>query len=124
MAGARAMFEQSLTGYKAAGSNIDIAFILEGLASLAMAQSRPELALRLFAWADATREVVGDVRPLVEQADVDRDLATIRAQLDETAIAAARAEGRAMSLDQAIAYALEGSDLGTETSAGATSPKQ
>jgi len=85
---------------------------------------RPELALRLFAWADAMREVVGDVRPLVEQADVDRDLATIRAQLDETAIAAARAEGRAMSLDQAIAYALEGSDLSAESSAGATSPKQ
>jgi hypothetical protein len=77
-----------------------------GLASLAVAQSKPELALRLFAWADATREVIDDVRPPVEQAEVDRDLATIRAQLDETAIAAARAEGRAMTMEQAITYGL------------------
>ena len=106
MAEARATFEQSLTGYKAAGSKLDIAFVLEGLASLAVAQSRPELALRLFAWADATREVIDALRPPVEQAEVDRDLATIRAQLDEAAIAAARAEGRAMTLEQAIAYGL------------------
>jgi hypothetical protein len=54
-----------------------------------VAQSRPELALRLFAWADATREVIDAQRPPVEQAKVDRDLATIRVQFDETAIAAA-----------------------------------
>jgi hypothetical protein len=102
MAGARAMFEQSLTGYKATGRIIGVAFVLEGLASLAVAQSRPELALRLFAWADATREAIGDTRPPVEQADVDRDLATIQAQLDETASVAARAEGWAMTMEQAI----------------------
>jgi tetratricopeptide (TPR) repeat protein len=107
MAGARATFEQSLTGFKQTGRKIGITFVLEGLASLAVAQSRLELALRLFAWADATREAIGDTRPPVEQAEVDRDLASIRAQLDETAIAAAWAEGRVMSLDRVVAEALE-----------------
>lgn len=108
VAEARATFEQSLTGYKAAGSNIGIAFVLEGLASLAVAQSRPELALRLFAWADATQEVIDDVRPLVEQADVDRDIITIHSRLNETVFSAAYAEGRAMPMEQAIAEALNG----------------
>jgi len=66
----------------------------------------PELALRLFAWADATREVIDHTRPPVEQAEVDRELATIRAQLDETAIAAAWASGQALTLEQAIEEAL------------------
>ena len=110
LASARATFEQSLTGYKAAGSKLDIAFVLEGLASLAVAQSRSELALRLFAWADAAREAIGDTRPPVEQAEVDRDLATIRMQLDETAFAAAHAEGWAMSMEQALGYGLSVGD--------------
>jgi tetratricopeptide (TPR) repeat protein len=104
--GARTMFEQSLTGFKGGGNKIGIVFVLEGLASLAVAQTMPELALRLFAWADATREVIDDMRPPVEQVDVDRDLVTIRTQLDETAIAAVRAEGRDMTLEQAITYGL------------------
>ena len=37
----------------------------------------------------------------------DRDFAVIRSQLDEATIAAAYAEGRAMTTEQAIAYARE-----------------
>jgi hypothetical protein len=37
-------------------------------------------------------------------------LATVRAALGEDAFAAAKAEGRAMSLEQAVAYALGASD--------------
>ena len=60
----------------------------------------------MFAWADSVR---GATRPRspVEQADVDQDFAVIRSQLDEATIEAARAEGQAMTLEQAIAYALE-----------------
>ena len=44
------------------------------------------------------------------RADFDRYVAAACAQLDEATFTAAWAEGRTMSLDQAIAYALEGSD--------------
>jgi hypothetical protein len=42
-----------------------------------------------------------------ERRDYERIVATARAQLGEEAFAMAWAAGRAMSLDQAIAYALE-----------------
>jgi non-specific serine/threonine protein kinase len=104
---ARATFVEAQRRFQETGGKIGVVFALEGLASLAVAQSQPERAVRLFAWADAMREAVGDRRPPVEQADVDRDFVVIRSQLDEAAIAAACAEGRAMTMEQAIACALE-----------------
>jgi predicted ATPase/class 3 adenylate cyclase len=93
--------------FKATGQKIGVVYTLEGLASLVILQGQPERAARLFAWADAMRETIGDTRPPVDQADVDRDLATIHAQLDKAAFAAAQSAGRAMSMDEAITYALE-----------------
>jgi hypothetical protein len=52
------------------------------------------------------RQTIDDSRPPVEQANVDHDFALIRAQLDEAVIAAAWAEGQAMTMEQAIAYGL------------------
>ena len=104
---ARALFINAQQGLKEAGFKIGVAYVLEGLASLAVLQGQHEQAVRLFAWADATRETVDDLRPPVEQVSVDRDLATIRSQLDEAAFAEAQAAGRAMSMDEAIALALE-----------------
>jgi predicted ATPase/class 3 adenylate cyclase len=102
------LFEEGLQRFKETREHIGIVYTLEGWASLVVLQHQPERALRLFAWADAIRrEVLDQKRPPDEQADVDRDLATIHAQLDEAAFAAAQAAGRAMTMDQAIAYALE-----------------
>jgi hypothetical protein len=42
----------------------------------------------------------------VDKDDYERDVALARAQLGEEAFAAAWAEGQAMSLEEAIAYAL------------------
>lgn len=106
---ARAVFEESLRLF--GESKIGVAFTLEGLASLAVAQGLPERAARLIAWVDAMREATEDFRPPVEQPDVDRDLAVIRAQLDEAAFNAAWAEGRAMTMEQAIEYAFESDSI-------------
>jgi len=76
------------------------------LASLAVAEGDPAQAASLFAWTDAAREALINLRPVVEQADVDRDLAIIHTQLDDATFAAAQARGRAMSMDDAIAFAL------------------
>ena len=82
-------------------------FAFEGLASLAVMEGQPEYAAALYAWADSMRQKIGETRPTNEQADVDRDLAAIRLQLDEAAFEAAKATGRAMTLEQAVATALE-----------------
>jgi predicted ATPase len=107
---ARRLFEESLQRFTEVDSMIGVIYTLEGFASLAARQGRPAQSARLYGWVDAAREIVDSRRPPVEQADVDRDLAAIHAHLDEAAFAAARAAGRAMSMEQAIAYALESND--------------
>jgi tetratricopeptide (TPR) repeat protein len=91
--------------FREMGSRIGVVYALEGLASLAVQQGEFERAVRLYAWADATRASIGDPRPFAEQAEVDRDYAAIRAQLSEAAITAATVEGRAMTVEEAVAYA-------------------
>jgi predicted ATPase/class 3 adenylate cyclase len=107
---ARSLFIKVQQGFKESKSKIGMIYIVEGLASLAVLQGQPVRAIRLFAWADVMRKTVGDARPANEQADVDRDLAAIRAQLDEATIVAAQAAGRAMTLDEAVAFALQESN--------------
>jgi predicted ATPase/DNA-binding SARP family transcriptional activator/predicted negative regulator of RcsB-dependent stress response len=103
---ARAHWEKSLRHFHEANYSILAMFTLEGFASLAVHQQQLERATRLFGWADATREAIGDIRPPSEQTWVDRDLAVIHAQLDEAAFEAEQAIGRAMTMDEAIEYAL------------------
>ena len=81
---------------------ITLVFAVEGLASLNVNQEQPERAARLFAWADVMREKIGDHRPPVEQASVDRDLAVIRSQLDDAAFKQAYRTGQAMTTEQVI----------------------
>jgi hypothetical protein len=52
----------------------------------------------------------GEVLFQAHRQEFDRAAATARGQLDETTWQAAWAEGRAMTLEQAIAYALEESE--------------
>lgn len=84
---------------------IGLAYALEGMASLAVQMGQAERAVRLYASSDAMRDEVLDRRPPVEQDDIDREFAAIRAVLDEAAFAAAWAAGRALSLEQVVAEA-------------------
>lgn len=103
---ARTTWAQSLRNFHEAKLPSGVVFNVEGLASLAVRQGRLAQAARLFAWADATREMIQDSRPPVEQADVDRDLAIIRAQLDDATFQAEQEAGRKMTLDEAVEFAL------------------
>ncbi|HXD08594.1 MAG TPA: hypothetical protein VN653_00925 [Anaerolineales bacterium] len=72
-----------------------------------MNQSQPERAAHLFAWANAMRDQIGDHRPPIEQASVEKDLAVIHSKVDDDEFTRLSAEGRTMSVEQAIARALE-----------------
>lgn len=104
---ARNLFEKRLQRFRDTGEKKGIVYTLEGSASLAVAQNHPKQAASVFAWADGRRKTIGRARLAFEQDWVARDLAAIHAQLDEAAFAMAQAEGRAMNLQQIIAYALE-----------------
>jgi predicted ATPase/class 3 adenylate cyclase/DNA-binding CsgD family transcriptional regulator len=76
---------------------------LEELASVVVAQGEPTWAAQLWGAAEALRESLGTPMPPVMRADYERSVAAARAQLGEQAFAAAWAEGRKMTLEQALA---------------------
>jgi hypothetical protein len=85
------------------------------LAEVAWASSQPERAARLLGAEAALRTVLGYQTWPTIRADYEHIVAGVRAQLGEEALAAAWAEGRAMTMEQAIVYALEGVDGNSAT---------
>jgi hypothetical protein len=80
---------------------------IRGLAFGCAEAGRPERAARLWGADEALREAAGLPIWPDEQRMYDRAVAAARAQCDEASFGAAWAAGRAMPLEQAIAYALE-----------------
>ena len=105
---ARQLFEDGIRGMQKADLVIGLVFAAEGLASLNVNQGQNQRGARLFAWADSMREKMGDPRPPVEQASVKNDLAVIRSKIDDAEFTQLSAEGRTMTAEQAIDFALQG----------------
>jgi predicted ATPase/DNA-binding NarL/FixJ family response regulator len=85
-----------------------IALTLHDLGALAQTQGEAERAACLLAAAAGLRALTGGAsyNTLTDPADYERAIATVRATLSEEVFATRWAEGQAMSLEQAIAYAL------------------
>jgi tetratricopeptide (TPR) repeat protein len=66
-----------------------------------------ERAARLLGAAEAASLALGKVRPVALSPEFERMVETARAALGEEAFAATRAEGRAMTVEQAVAYAMQ-----------------
>ena len=103
---ARTLLKESLAIRSELGDRRVIASSLEGLATLAVAESRPERATRLLSAAEALRDAIGSAIPRSEGDQHCRDVAMARAALTEEAFDAAWAEGRVMTMEQAIELAL------------------
>lgn len=67
----------------------------------------PERAAWLWGAAEALRQSIGAREAPASRATRERLIAQAREQLGEAAFAAKWAEGRAMTMEQAVAYALE-----------------
>jgi predicted ATPase/class 3 adenylate cyclase len=105
-AAALALFTESLEIKWELGAREGSAWGLEGLAGVAAGLNQPERAARLFAAAEAVREAIGAPAD-AGVCDLYVPLkAAARDALGEETFAAAWAEGRAMSLAQAVEYAL------------------
>jgi|SRR5579859_293272 len=83
------------------------AWCLERLAEIALAQGQPQKAGRLLGAAAALRSSIGSVMDLVDQPEYEHRLAALRADLGAERFAEAWEAGRAMTLEQAAAHALE-----------------
>jgi predicted ATPase/DNA-binding SARP family transcriptional activator len=99
---ARALYEESLGLRRKMGNQLALAQSLEDFAVLAGRQRQAERAIRLLGAAEAFCETLGARLPVADATDYERTVAEGRAALGEAAFAAAWAEGRAMSLQQAI----------------------
>lgn len=103
---ATALFRESITERKKRGDKDGIAACLNALAGVAVKERRLEQAARLFGAAEALREAIHTALPPAQRPEHDGHVAALRANLDETVLAATWAQGRAMEPDQAIDYAL------------------
>jgi tetratricopeptide (TPR) repeat protein len=104
---AKESFEFSIRQFQKADYIVGLVYAIEGVASLCNTQGQPERAAWLFAWADAMRDQMGDHRPPIEQASVEKDLAVIHSKIDDIAFTRLSVEGRTMTTEQAIVLALE-----------------
>jgi tetratricopeptide (TPR) repeat protein len=102
---ATVVFWELLSKYKETGWTIPAT--LEGLAALAATQGAGERAARLWGAAEAIREATDLPMDKPEVLEYERRVAAAHARFGSAAFAAAWVAGRALTLEQAIAEALE-----------------
>jgi hypothetical protein len=105
---ARRYFYNSLQEFHAAKDIEGVAHVVEAMAILLNEIGQPKKSARLIGWANARHEERGYWRPKLEQEDVDKVILACIAKLGKAAFSEAYEEGKKMSLDEAVAYALEG----------------
>lgn len=96
-----------LTRQSEVNNRTEIAASLEGLAGSIAELGDAERAAHLFGAAHALREEIHSAVQPHNRKDYDRGVDAARASLGEEAFTAAWEEGRAMTLEQAIEYALQ-----------------
>lgn len=106
---AQALFEESVKLSKEYGNKTAIMDCLAGFASILGMTNKTEQAVRLFGAVEALLEGIGMGGRMdpSDQKEFNHYVAAVRAQLDKAAFAKAWAEGRAMTTEQAVAYAME-----------------
>ncbi len=104
---ARSLYEEALDTMRQLEDKGGIPFVLEAFGYLAVTEGQLQRAARLLGAAETLRQITGSALPVVSRADHNREVASIHHHLGEEGFATAWAEGRVMTLDQAIDYALQ-----------------
>jgi predicted ATPase/DNA-binding CsgD family transcriptional regulator len=106
---AKNLFEEGLRLSAELGNEADVAHCLEGLASMYGAEGKIARAARLWGAEEALLEKLEDTvySYVPDRVLHRRQVAAARSRVDEAAWTAAWTEGRVMSLEQAVEYALE-----------------
>jgi predicted ATPase/DNA-binding CsgD family transcriptional regulator len=101
-AAAHAFYQESLAISGEVGEKWVATLCLTGLGEVVATQGKPAWAARLWGAAESLRTVTGASLPPAERATYERSVTAARAQLGEQAFAAAWAQGRTMTLEQAL----------------------
>ena len=103
---ALALYRETLPDWQKIGHRGAVAHQLECMAFIAKAQEQGERAVRLMSAATALREVSHSPRTPQEQIEFERELAGLRAGMDEKTFDLLWAEGASMDMDRAIDLAM------------------
>jgi tetratricopeptide (TPR) repeat protein len=106
---AKALTHEALGLAHGLGDKEIIIGCLEDFGEQAASEGQADRAARLLGASEALREDTGHA-PQFQQRPWARIMALLDAEFDPEHLAAARAEGHAMTLDEAVAYALEPAD--------------
>ena len=113
--GAAALFREALVLAHELTYKLAIAEYLSGLGGVAMADGQPARAARLLGASESLLGVLAAPLSPPDATEYERSKAAARAALDERAFETAWAEGRAMSWESAVEYALRYPDAAPET---------
>ena len=103
---AEAMYRDTLPEWQRIGHRAAIAHQLECLAAIAKVHEQGTRAARLYGAAESLRKSINIPMTPLETTEYDREIASLRQGMDEAAFTSAWADGKAMSMEQAINYAL------------------
>jgi predicted ATPase/DNA-binding SARP family transcriptional activator len=99
-------FEEGLLAAEGIGARLELAQFLEGMAAVLCLQGDYLRSCTLLGASEQLRHTISTPLSTAEQADYERCLSTVRANLGGEAFADLWAKGQAMTLEEAIAYAL------------------
>ena len=103
---AKQTYRETIKAYQDTGNRPAVAHQLECFAMIAIVEEEPQRAAKLFGAADAIREVTGHKPTDEEQAEEAQFISRLRAMITETEFNALWAEGKSMTMGQAIQLAL------------------
>ena len=107
---AAAGYRKTILMWQKVGHRGAVAHQLESFAFVAEALEQMERAARLFGAAESLREKIAMSMDPQERAEYDQQVAALRDRMDEEAFTSAWKEGRALSMEEAISYAISGGD--------------
>lgn len=103
---ALALYRETLPDWQKIGHRGAVAHQLECIAFIAIAREQGERAVKLMSAADALRQASNSLRTPQERIEYDRELASLRAGMDERTFDLLWAEGQSMNMEQSIAFAM------------------
>lgn len=106
---AQALFKESVKLFRQDANENAVVNCLAGFGSVMGLIGKPEAAARLFGAVEALLASWGNAGQMdpSDQREFDHYVAVVRSQLDEVTFAKAWAEGRTLTLEQAVEYAFE-----------------
>jgi predicted ATPase/class 3 adenylate cyclase len=104
---AKLIYKETIKGWQDLGNRSAVAHELECFGFLAITDEEPQLAVKLFGAAEALRESIQSPMTDYEQVEYNQSVTRLRAMLPEAELNTLWAQGRSMTMEQAIAYALD-----------------